>query len=89
MENIKVVFKGQEYEFPKGITIGEIFEKLNIKGAIGALVKPLEGTKEEQPKEELLSDSKASESGIYDVHTPQPIRQKLNLSTKVLKKVSK
>ena len=69
-EKIKVLFKGQEYEFPKGTPIGKIFEELNIKGAIGALVKPLEETKKEQPKEELLSDSKASESGIFDVHTP-------------------
>lgn len=70
MEKIKVLFKGQEHEFPKGITIGEIFENLNVKGAIGAVVKPLEEINKEEHKEELLADSKASESGIFDIHTP-------------------
>jgi threonyl-tRNA synthetase len=70
-EKIKVRYKNKEIEVEKGTPIGKILEALNIKGAIGAKVKPLEEIKEEkQQNEEILSDSKASESGIYDVHTP-------------------
>ena len=70
MEKIKVTVGDKSGEFPKGTPIGEIFKAFDIKGAIGALVKPLEETKREEPTEELLKDSRATDSGIFDLHTP-------------------
>ncbi|NPB05665.1 MAG: hypothetical protein GXO08_04710, partial [Aquificae bacterium] len=69
-ERIKVLFKDKEYEFPKGTKVGKILEELGVKGAIGALIKPLGEVKTSDRQEELLQDSKALESGIFDVHTP-------------------
>jgi len=53
MEKIKVIVGDKSGQFEKGTPIGEIFKKFNIKGAIGALVKPLEEIKREEPKEDL------------------------------------